>query len=158
MKYFSIKEFTRSNTAVRLGIDNTPTQYQIDNATEFINNLLDPLRECWTAYCNMYGLGTGSITVTSGIRSKALNDAIKGSSTSAHCRGFAVDMVPANGFMPEFKKFCITWLQDKQFDQFISEDEDKNGTPGWIHLGYKSPNGSQRKQMLIMKNNKYYYM
>jgi putative chitinase len=158
MKYFSIEEFTRSATAVRKGIDNTPSQYQIDNATEFINNMLDPLREGWAMYCNMNGLGSGAITVTSGIRSKALNEAIGGSKTSAHYHGWAVDMVPANGFMSDFKKFCITWLHDKQFDQLISEDEDKNGIPGWIHLGYKNGAGAQRRQMLIMKNNKYYYM
>ena len=47
MKYFTISEFIKSDTARKLNIDNTPTEYQKNNAIEFINNLLDDLREAW---------------------------------------------------------------------------------------------------------------
>ena len=156
MKYFSIAEFTKSDTAKKKGIDNTPTQYQIDNATEFIENLLDPLREAWGAYCEQHHLGTSAIRVTSGVRSKALNVAVGGSKTSAHYHGYAADLVPYNGQLREFKKFCVDWLFDKDFDQFISENEDKNNVPDWIHIGYKHGTGKQRHQYLYMVNNKYY--
>lgn len=156
MKYFSIAEFTKSDTAKKKGIDNTPTQYQIDNATEFIENLLDPLREAWGHYCKQHALGTPAIKVSSGIRSKALNEAVNGSKTSAHYHGYAADLVPYNGELAVFKKFCVDWLFDKDFDQFISEDENKNGVPRWIHIGYKHGTGKQRHQYLYMVNNKYY--
>ena len=43
-KYFSLEEFTRSDTARRLGIDNTPTPEHIKNLSDMCVNLLDPLR------------------------------------------------------------------------------------------------------------------
>lgn len=156
MKYFSIAEFTKSDIAKKKGIDNTPTQYQIDNATEFIENLLDPLREAWGVYCQQRALGTPAIRVSSGIRSEALNKAVGGSQTSAHYHGYAADLVPCNGHLDEFKKFCVDWLFDKDFDQLISEEEDDNRVPQWIHIGYKRGTGEQRHQYLYMKNGKYY--
>lgn len=158
MKYFTLNEFVRSETAIRMGINNTPAQWQIDNVNELVDNLLDDLRADWEIYCKHHGLGSPAIRVSSGIRSEALNQAVGGSKTSAHYTGHAADLVPYNGRLDHFKKFCYNWLQDKEFDQMISEDEDKNGVPGWIHIGYKNRSGQQRKQFLTMKNNKYYLL
>lgn len=156
MKYFTLQEFTKSDTAMRLGIDNTPSEYQKNNVIELVDNLLDPLREAWGVYCQRYGLGTPAIKVTSGIRSEKLNEAVGGSKTSAHYHGLAADLVPCNGQLAHFKKFCVEWLLDKDFDQIISEDEDSNCVPRWIHIGYKNGHGKQREQFLYMKNGKYY--
>ena len=156
MKYFTIDEFVRSDEAKKRGINNTPTASQKNNVIEMVDNLLDPLREDWDKHCKKYKLGTGAIKVSSGIRSKALNKAVGGSKTSAHCYGYAADLVPCNGNLKEFKKFCINWLFDKDFDQMISEDEDENCVPRWIHIGYKHNTGKQRQQYLYMVNNKYY--
>jgi putative chitinase len=156
MKYFTLYEFVRSEKADKLGIDNLPTQYQIDNCNELVDNLLDPLREAWTKHCEKWHLGTPAIYVSSGIRCKALNKAVGGSKTSAHYHGWAADIIPKNGKLKEFKKFCIEWLIDKSFDQFISENENKDNIPQWIHIGYKNGSGKQRQQFKYMKNNKYY--
>ena len=151
-----MEEFIRSNEAKKRNIDNTPTEYQKNNVIEMVENLLDPLREAWAIECKKYKLGTPAIRVSSGIRSKALNEAVGGSKTSAHYHGWAADLVPCNGNLKQFKKFCINWLFDKDFDQIISEDEDKNHVPSWIHIGYKNGSGKQRQQYLYMINNKYY--
>lgn len=156
MKYFTLNEFIRSDEANKRNIDNTPSEYQKNNVIEMVENLLDPLREDWGKHCEKYKLGTGAIKVTSGIRSKALNEAVGGSKTSAHYHGYAADLVPYNGNLKEFKKFCINWLFDKDFDQMISENEDKNHVPEWIHIGYKNGSGKQRQQYKYMVNNKYY--
>lgn len=156
MKYFTMDEFVRSETAKARGIDNTPSEYQKNNVIEMVDNLLDPLREAWAVECNKYKLGTAAIRVTSGIRSKALNVAVGGSKTSAHYHGYAADLVPCNGNLRHFKKFCINWLMNKDFDQIISEDEDKNHVPRWIHIGYKHGSGKQRQQFLYMVDDKYY--
>ena len=156
MKYFTLQEFIISDTAKKLNISNIPEPWQIDNINELVDNLLDPLREDWMNYCKINNLGSPGIRVNSGVRSVALNDAIGGSKTSAHMYGFAADIVPLNGKMMEFKKFCVNWLQNKSFDQFISEDENNKGVPSWIHLGYKNSNNIQRRQFLKMVNNKYY--
>jgi putative chitinase len=158
MKYFTLNEFIRSDKAKELNIDNTPSEYQKNNVIEMVDNLLDPLREDWGKYCEKHKLGTGALFVSSGIRSESLNEAVGGSKTSAHYHGYAVDLVPYNGNLKEFKKFCINWLFDKDFDQMISEDEDENCVPKWIHIGYKNGSGKQRQQYKYMVNNKYYTM
>lgn len=158
MKYFTMDEFIRSDEAKKRNIDNTPTDYQKRNVIMLVDNLLDPLREAWAEYCMRWHLGTPAIVVSSGIRSKALNDAVGGSKTSAHYHGWAADLIPKNGNLKEFKKFCIEWLFDKKFDQFISEDENDDNIPRWIHIGYKNGSGKQRVQYKYMKNGKYYYL
>jgi putative chitinase len=158
MKYFALYEFVRSSKADELGIDNIPTQYQIDNCKELVDNLLDPLREAWSERCKLRHLGTPALYISSGIRSEELNKAVGGSKTSAHYHGWAADIIPINGNLKEFKRFCIEFLQDKQFDQFISENENQDNIPEWIHIGYKNGAGKQRHQFMYMKNNKYYYL
>lgn len=158
MKYFTMDEFIRSSEAKRLNIDNTPSEYQKNNIKELVDNLLDPLREAWANHCYVNRLGNPALIVNSGIRSKALNDAVGGSKTSAHYHGWAADIIPANGLLSKFKKFCIEWLFDKDFDQLISEKEDDQGIPQWIHIGYKNGMGKQRHQFLYMKKGKYYYL
>ena len=49
MKYFTIVELTKSATASRRGIDNTPSSTIKANLTELVDNILDPLREAWGA-------------------------------------------------------------------------------------------------------------
>lgn len=158
MKYFSMKECTRSNTAMRKGIDNTPSPEHEAHIVESVDNLLDPLREAWGEYCTRKSLGGPGILVTSGYRGPALNAAVGGSKSSAHCCGYAFDLVPSNSNMEEFKDFCRSFLSERPFDQLISEAEDDNGMPRWMHVGYKSPHGEQRRQFLTMKNNSYCQM
>jgi hypothetical protein len=45
MKYFTIKELCKSDTARKLKIDNTPSQEVVENLTFFVEKILDPLRE-----------------------------------------------------------------------------------------------------------------
>ena len=156
MKYFTIEEFTRSETAKAKGIDNTPSEWQRNNIIDLVENLLDDLREDWGIYCKMYNLGTGAIRVSSGVRNDALNKAVGGSKTSAHTHGWAADLVPYNHQMMHFKRFCRDWLKNRAFDQMISEEEDYRGVPRWVHIGYKNRQGNQRRQFLTMKNGKYY--
>lgn len=149
MKYFELSEFTTSEEAEKRGIDNTPEQWQIDNCEEMVNNLIDPLREAWAVYCREESLGTPALKVTSGIRSKALNDALPNASkTSSHFIGYAVDLYPYNGRLKKFKRFAYKWLKGQDYDQMISEEESADGTPRWLHIGYKRYDGSQRRQML----------
>ena len=137
MKYFSISELTYSTKARELHIDNSPFSYEtVNNHTNLIENLLDPLREVWNA----------PIIITSGYRSDALNKAVGGSKTSAHRYGLAADVVPKD--MADFDKFVAfvkDYLKDKDYDQLILEQK---GGSRWLHIGYKNVNGEQRKQNL----------
>lgn len=152
-------ELTASATARAKGLDNTPTAQHRANIEMSVAQVLDPLREAWAVKCaNNPGWGSPAIRVSSGYRGFALNKAVGGSATSAHCVGFAFDLVPGNGRLADFKRFCRDWLKGRPFDQMISEDEDAAGTPRWVHIGYKNRQGGQRRQFLTMRNGKYYPM
>ena len=152
-------ELTASATARAKGRDNTPTAQHRANIEMSVAQVLDPLREAWAVKCaNNPGWGSPAIRVSSGYRGFALNKAVGGSATSAHCVGFAFDLVPGNGRLADFKRFCRDWLKGRPFDQMISEDEDAAGTPRWVHIGYKNRQGGQRRQLLTMRNGKYYPM
>ena len=82
MKHFTLDALTRSATARRLGIDNTPTRQATANLERLVANLLDPLREAYGA----------PIYVNSGYRCPALNRAVGGSASSQHLTGEAADI------------------------------------------------------------------
>lgn len=155
MKHFTMLEFTNSAMARKLGLDNTPTDQHRANLEMTVAQLLDPLREAWAVQCANEKWGTPALTVTSGYRGPAVNKAVGGSATSAHCVGYAADLVPANGCLAEFKTFCRQYLTGKPFDQMISEDENAAGVPRWIHIGYKNAQGGQRRQFLSLVGGKY---
>lgn len=155
MKHFTMLEFTSSATARAKGLDNAPTAEHRTNIETMVSKLLDPLREAWAIRCAHEQWGTPALNVTSGYRGPALNKAVGGSTTSAHCVGYAADLVPDNGRLAEFKAFCREYLAGKPFDQMISEDENAAGIPRWIHIGYKNQQGGQRRQLLSMVGGKY---
>ena len=82
MKYFSLSEFSHSDTAVSLGIDNTIPKACVANIEHLAYNVLDPIREHW-------GL---PIRVTSGYRCPELNDEVGGVEDSWHMDGCAADI------------------------------------------------------------------
>lgn len=148
MKHFELREFTDSVTARKRRLDNTPTPEHRANIEEMVAQLLDPLREAWAIRCANEHWGTPALKVSSGYRGFRLNEAAGGAATSAHCVGWAADLVPLNGRRAEFKEFCRAWIKGRPFDQLISEDEDARGVPVWMHVGYKTQQGKQRRQML----------
>lgn len=151
-KWFVYSEFTKSATADKLNIDNTPTdEYIQDNIIELMR-VLDGVREAWTVKCKKEYWGNPSIIVNSGYRCDALNDAIGGSKTSAHSIGSAADIEPANDKNREFLRFIEQYLLDNHipFDQLISE-KPINGVPSWIHIGLKNRDGKQRRMVFTIK-------
>ena len=147
MIYFTITELCYSDVAKSKGIDNSPTTEVRANLVTLVNNLLDPLREAWKS----------PIMVTSGYRCGVLNKAVGGSTTSAHLYGLAVDIVPVNGRIKEFKEFCATYFADKKqrFDQVILETK---GTSEWVHIGLSTKDGRKRGQIMSYDGHKYTYL
>ena len=152
-KYFSFKELTKSTTAVRLGIDNIPTDENIKNNINELIDVLDSIRERWTKLCEENEWGTAVIIVNSGYRCDALNKAVGGSKTSAHNIGSAADIEPKNQKNKEFLKMVEQHLKENEipFDQLINEYPDKNGKPSWIHIGLKNREGKQRRIIFTIK-------
>ena len=128
MKYFSIKELTKSETATKKGIDNTPNAGQVKNLETLINNLLDPIREQWGA----------AIYVTSGFRSIALNKAVGGVPNSHHLGGYAADLnvksqAGNKALFEMIRRSKLKWTQ------LISEKTTSQGCM-WVHISYVPSN------------------
>lgn len=130
MKYFTIAELCRSNTADRLGINNRCKIEHVSTLTALVNNVLDPLRE-W------YGK---PIVVNSGYRCPALNEAVKGSKTSQHMTGQAADI--DTGDRQQNKLLFEYIRKNLPFDQLIDESNF-----AWVHVSFKA-DGNNRKQVL----------
>ena len=88
MKYFSLGEFSHSDTAVSLGIDNTIPEECEANIEHLVHCVLDPIRERWQS----------PIYITSGYRSSELNRKVGGTKTSYHLRGMAADITAKSVF------------------------------------------------------------
>lgn len=134
MKFFTIKELTKSDIAKRSKINNIPTIQEKNNLISLVENILDPLREA-------YGK---PIIVTSGYRCERLNKLVKGSKTSQHRYGQAADIRTVEDTKEENKKlFDLIQQLNLPFDQLINEyDFD------WVHVSYSSRN---RRQILNIR-------
>lgn len=132
MKYFTIAELCRSNTADRLGINNRCRQEHVTALTALVDNVLDPLRE-W------YGK---PITVSSGYRCPELNAAVKGSKTSQHMAGEAADI--DTGDRQQNKLLFEYIKKNMPFDQLIWEHGGD-----WVHISYRA-DGKNRNQVLSL--------
>ena len=136
-KNLALAEVTRSEMAKRKGINNMPSKEHIENFKLLAEKVFEPIRE-------HFGV---PIHISSGYRSKALNTAIKGSLSSQHCSGEAIDIDMDGSANGVTNKMVFDFIKDNlNFDQMIWEfGTDKN--PDWVHVSYEST-GKQRKQIL----------
>ena len=135
-KNFSLSEMTKSDTAARKGIENTPTEQHKESMKLLCDKILQPVREHFAK----------SVRVTSGYRSEALCEAIGSSKTSQHAKGQAADFEITGIDNKELAEWIIDNLD---FDQIILEfytEGDANS--GWVHCSYSDDN---RKQVLSAK-------
>ena len=131
-KNFTLQEFTKSVTAIRNDIDNSPNAEHIRNIQLLVKFVLQPLRE---------GLNK-PIRITSGYRSESLNKLIKGSKRSQHCKGQAADLqFRVDGVMDNKVIWDKVIELDLPFDQMINEFE-----LSWIHISYNHEHN--RKSLL----------
>lgn len=130
-KHISIEEATLSPTALRLGIDNTPNEDVLVNMKLVAERCFEPIRE-W------YGK---PIKVNSFYRCEALNKAVKGSLTSQHVQGKAMDISTGT---KAGNKLIYDWAKENLiFDQLINEYD-----YAWVHISYNKNNN--RNQTLII--------
>jgi zinc D-Ala-D-Ala carboxypeptidase len=120
-KNFSLLELTKSQTALRKGIDNTPNQDHIENMIKLAENILQPIRDKF-----------GSFVVSSGYRSPELCLQIGSSIDSQHAKGQAADFEVAGVDNYELAEWIIDNLD---FDQLILECY-TGGNTGWVHCSY----------------------
>jgi hypothetical protein len=153
----NLYEITRSDTAKRQGIDNTPTFEHLENFKLLAEKVFEPIR----VHFNV------PIFISSGYRSKELNKAIGGASkivngvyvpTSQHCKGQAID-IDMDGINSEVtNKMVFDFIKDNlEFDQLIWEfGTDLN--PDWVHVSYAKTGNRKQKLKAVRSGGKTTYI
>ena len=121
---FTLSEMTKSETALRFGMANDPTETEIENMRLLCENVLQKVRD-------YYGMG---VKVNSGYRHPLVNSKVNGSTASDHCKGMAADIeIPGipNADLAE-------WIQDNlNYTQLILEYYTPGiSDSGWVHVSY----------------------
>lgn len=129
-KDFNLSEFTRSKTAIKKDIDNMPNPKEQKAIQHLVDTVLQPVR-------SQIGM---VISVTSGFRSKELNEIIGGANGSQHTKGEAADL-ECNDNARLFNHIRANC----QFDQLIWEFGDTN-QPDWVHVSVVD--GKNRREVL----------
>ena len=136
---FSLNELTKSQTAERKGIDNTPSAEHQENLKSLCTHVLQPVRDHFGQV----------VSVSSGYRSPELCTAIGSKITSQHAKGEAAD----------FEIFGVSNIEladwshyNLNYDQLILEywkgEDDPNS--GWVHCSY-SENQKRRQYLKAVK-------
>lgn len=130
-------EAVQSHTAIRMGLDNTPSRVVLENMKRIAERVFERVRY---EVC-----GNRPLAITSFFRHAIVNQAVGGSTTSQHCKGEAIDL-DADVFGNGSNRAIFDFIRDHlEFDQLIWEfGTDTN--PAWVHVSLVG--GTNRKQVL----------
>ena len=136
---FSLSELTKSDTAIRMGINNNPSAEQIEKLKALCENILQPVRDHF-----------GRVKITSGFRSVELCLAIGSGQNSQHAKAEAADFECSGVDNAEL----ADWIhKNLPYDQLILEFYTGEANSGWVHVSYQE--GSNRKQVLTFDGKSY---
>jgi hypothetical protein len=147
-QHLNLSELTRSDSAKRNGIDNNPTAEHLENFKLLAEKVFEPIRL-------HFGV---PIHISSGYRSEALNKFIKGSLSSQHCKGQAIDIDMDGSSSGVTNADVYNFIKDNlNFDQLIWEfGTDKN--PDWVHVSYTKDKNRKQKLKAVRSNGKTSYL
>ena len=137
--HFCLEELVRSETAIRRGIPNEPSEEVIRNLRHLCTEVLEPLRSHFSQ----------PVVISSGYRCPPLNRVVGGSPHSQHLKGEAADIrVPD----PTTGHQWFSWMERHlPFDQLIQERATRTSPTFWIHVSCcrDRPNRRQVIRQLI---------
>ena len=143
---FTLAEMTKSETALRKGLDNTPGETEIGNLKLLCERVLQPVRD-------HFAMG---VKVNSGFRHPEVNAAVGGSRTSDHCKGLAADIeIPG---VPNYE--LAEWIRDNlEYTQLILEFYTRGvGDSGWVHASFDPANLKKQVLTATRENGKTVYL
>ena len=141
---FSLGELTKSQTATRKGIDNTPDDQQLASLVSLCENVLQPVRDHFGK----------PVRISSGLRVPELNTAIGGSTTSDHCKGMAADIEVPGVDNLELAKWIVANTSVRQVIlEFYSPPDG-----GWVHVSYDLADNKKQVLTAAKKNGKTVYL
>ncbi len=120
-EHFTLAELTISQTAARLGIDNSPDTDALENLRALCTEILEPIRVHFEV----------AVLVSSGYRGPEVNEAVGGSKRSQHMIGQAVDFTVNTYSVDEMFEWLLS-ASNLDFDQLIHEFGQ------WIHVSYRA--------------------
>ena len=141
---FTLAELTNSHTAKKLGINNVPNENELSNLKYLCEKVLQPLRTYFGE----------PINITVGFRCDALNKAVKGSKTSFHKTGCAVDIDNDGSDLSNAEIFKYI-KESLPYTELIWE-KGSDSNPGWVHVAIKKGRENE-KETLRTKNGIDYY-
>jgi len=145
-KNFSLEEMTKSETALRHGMDNTPKAAEIANLVVLCEKVLQPVRDHYQK----------GVKVNSGYRAPEVNAKVGGSKTSDHCKGMAADIeIPG---VPNHE--LAEWIsKNLSFTQVILEFYTP-GVPdsGWVHVSYDPADLKKQELTAVKRDGKTVYL
>jgi len=138
-KNFTYEELTKSNTASRLKINNSPDDEALAKLKKLANDVLQPIRD-------VYGK---PIKVSSGYRCLKLNEKVGGTVNSQHVKGEAADITSITDTVDENKvlfELIKKLIKDGKIvvGQLIDEYN-----YNWVHVSL--PNDKHKNQILHIK-------
>lgn len=143
---FTLEELTKSETALRRGLDNTPTDDVVANLRILSEKVLQPVRDHFAK----------GVKVNSGYRAPEVNAAVGGSKTSDHCLGMAADIeIPG---LPNAE--LAQWIEaNLEYTQVILEFYTQ-GVPdsGWVHVSYDPKNLKKQSLTAVKREGKTVYL
>lgn len=132
-KNLYLSEVTKSQTAIQKGIKNEPTKEEIQNLKDIAENIFQPIRDHFKV----------PIGISSGYRSKKLNQIIGGSKTSEHMSGRALD-IDADIYGNITNRQIFDFIRKNlEFNQLVWEFGDDNN-PDWVHVSFEKGNNKKR--------------
>jgi Uncharacterized protein conserved in bacteria len=146
--HITYAEGTKSQTAIRLGIENEPDAAQLASMKRVASKVFEPVRR---------DVAKGNpLAVTSFFRSPDVNTAVGGSFNSQHCAGEAMD-IDADVFGYCTNASVFEYIRDNlEFDKLIWEyGTDVN--PEWVHVSLKKTGNRRQVSRAYKRNNKTYY-
>jgi len=133
--HVTLAEFERSDAAIRHGISNKMTAFDIERAKELCENVFEPIR----AHVGK------PIRINSGFRSPAVNKRIGGAKNSQHVLGEAVDLNLKD-------RVLFEWIIDNiEFDQLIYEGGNDTKAD-WFHISYRKNRNRKQTIRMVKKN------
>jgi zinc D-Ala-D-Ala carboxypeptidase len=145
-KNFTLSEMTKSETALRLGIDNQPNEQQLAALKLLAEKVLQPIRDHFQK----------GVKVNSALRTLPVNRAIGSGDNSDHVRGQAADIeIPG---VPNAE--LAEWIKDNlEFRQLILEFY-QVGVPdsGWVHVSYVPEDNKKQVLTAVKRDGKTVYL
>ena len=138
-EHFTLEELTLSQTALRLGVDNTPTP-----------EIVKALRHTAAGLERIRAIVGQPLFVTSGYRSPQINALIGGSKNSQHCHGEAADITcPGLGSAMDLARLIEEHIIAINPDQIILEFD------RWVHVSFSI---TPRRAVLTMRSKREGYL